>query len=120
MKNKRLWPIVIIVGILLLIWIPVFFNLYNSLTALLLMPGILISAYAGEQLLKKKREKGEGEMKRIAPVLILIGLLIVIWTPCLLNLYGLTDASIITVSMLFGGYIGGKFLKTKKQDKWGS
>ena len=54
MKNKRIWPLIIIVGILLLVWIPVFFNLYNTLTALFLMVGILISGYAGEQFLKKK------------------------------------------------------------------
>lgn len=53
------------------------------------------------------------KLKRIRPILSLIGLLIVIWTPYLLNAYSLTNACIITVSMLFGGYIGGKFLKLK-------
>lgn len=54
MKNTRFWTLLIVVGILSLIWIPVFFSLYNVLTALFLMIGTVISGYAGEKFLKNK------------------------------------------------------------------
>jgi uncharacterized membrane protein YfcA len=57
-------------------------------------------------------------MKVLYPLLIIIGLIALIWTPFVLGYYDLLTAVIVTFGAFTGGYIGEKLLKKKKNKQF--
>jgi hypothetical protein len=51
--------------------------------------------------------------KTVIPILIIIGLIALIWTPPFFEFYSFKDALIITISAIIGGYIAELLFKKK-------
>jgi len=55
-KIQKIWIALISIGLLLLIWIPVFLYWYDYVTALFILFGVVIGGWAGERIIRYKQE----------------------------------------------------------------